>query len=263
MTAAALASFAASLADGSIEVVDLTTPLGPDTPILHLPEPFANTVGLSTSPVSNFDDRGPAWAWNDLSVGEHAGTHLDAPIHWISGREGRSVDQIEPARLVGPAFIIDRTAESSADPDYLLEPHDFEAYEREHGRLPEGAWLLMRTGWAARGHDPAAFLNADENGPHYPGVSIAGAKWLAEHPNLSGFGVEQIGIDAGVAGGFDPVFPVHYYLLGADKYGVTSLRNLDRLPVTGATLVVAPLPIIGGTGSPARVLAFVERSTAA
>lgn len=262
MTAAsALAGFAAALADGSVEVLDLTTPLGPDTPILVLPEPFANTVGLSSTPVSNFDDAGPAWAWNDLHVGEHAGTHLDAPIHWISGREGRSVAEIEPARLVGPAFVIDRTAEVAENADLVLEPSDFEAFEAEHGPFPPNSWILFRTGWAARGESAESFLNADEAGAHFPGVSVAGAQWLSEHPNVSGYGVEQVGIDAGQAGTFDPVFPVHYFLLGADKYGVTSLRNLDALPVSGATLVVAPLPIVGGTGSPARVLALVERAT--
>lgn len=258
--ATALTALASALADGAVEVVDLTTPLSSETPILVLPEPFANTRGLTTTPVSNFDEAGPAWAWRDLSVGEHAGTHLDAPIHWISGRDGRSVAEIEPSRLVGPTFVIDRTAEVEADPDYLLEPADFEAFEAEHGPLPAGSWLLFRTGWASRGDRAETFLNADESGAHFPGVSVAGAQWLGAHPNLSGFGVEQVGIDAGLAGGFDPVFPVHYFLLGADKYGVTSLRGLERLPVTGATLIVAPLPIVGGTGSPARVLALVDRA---
>ncbi|GGA61378.1 cyclase [Pseudoclavibacter endophyticus] len=254
-----LSAFATSIADGTVEVVDLTTPLSPSTPILTLPAPFANTQGLSTTPVSNFDDAGPGWAWNDLHLGEHVGTHLDAPTHWATGRAGRSVAEIQLSRLVGPAFVIDRTNEAAADADYLLEPADFEAFEAEHGQLPPGAWLLFRTGWAARGDDAASFINADDTGPHSPGVSVAGAEWLAAHPNLSGFGVEQVGIDAGQAGGFDPVFPVHHHLLGADKYGVTSLRGLDRLPVAGATVVVAPLPIVGGTGAPARVLAFVER----
>lgn len=254
-----LPAIAQAVTDGSVEVVDLTTPLSTETPILVLPEPFANTRGLSTTEVSNFNDAGPAWAWNDLQLGEHTGTHLDAPTHWISGREGRSVADIEPSRLLGPAFVIDRTDEVAGNPDYLLEPADFEAFEAEHGQLPAGAWLLFRTGWASRGDSAETFINADESGSHFPGVSVEGAKWLGQHPNLSGFGVEQVGIDAGLAAGFEPLFPVHYYLLGADKYGVTSLRGLEKLPVTGATLIVAPLPIVGGTGSPARVLALVER----
>jgi kynurenine formamidase len=257
-----LTELGAALAAGAVEVLDLTTPLTPETPILQLPAPFANTVGLSMTPVSAFDDAGPGWAWNDLRLGEHAGTHLDAPVHWITGRHGKSVDRIEPARLVGPAAVVDFTAEAEADADALLEPEHLDRWEAEHGRFPRNCWVLLRTGWSARGEDPARFLNADEHGLHAPGPSVAAAQWLAAHPHVSGFGVETVGIDAGVAGGFDPPFPAHHHLLGADKYGLTSLRGLDRLPVLGAQLVVAPLPVVGGTGSPARVLALVERAGA-
>lgn len=255
-----LSGLTAALSDGSIEVIDLTTPLSVDTPVLSLPQPLANTVGLTLSPVSNFDDAGPAWAWNDVTVGEHAGTHLDAPVHWITGREGKSVDRIEPRRLVGPAVVIDMSVEAAEDPDFLLEPEHFEQWQQEHGQLPENCWVLFRTGWSVRGGNAADFVNADEDGPHTPGVSVAGAKWIAGNDRISGFGVETVGIDAGQAANMDPMFPVHSFLLGADKYGVTSLRHLDRLPAVGATLVVAPLPIVGGTGSPSRVYALVEAS---
>jgi kynurenine formamidase len=255
-----LAGLVAALADGSIEVVDLTTPLSSDTPILNLPQPFANTVGLSLSPVSNFDDAGPAWAWNDVTVGEHSGTHLDAPVHWITGRDGKSVDQIESSRLIGPLAVIDKSAEAAENPDFLLEPEDFEKWQEEHGQLPDNCWVIFRTGWSARGDNAADFINADEAGPHTPGVSVAGAQWIAANGSISGFGVETVGIDAGQAANLDPMFPVHAFLLGADKYGLTSLRQVERLPVVGATLVVAPLPIVGGTGSPTRVFALVEPS---
>ena len=254
-----LTGLAQALADSSAELIDLTTPLTSETPILRLPAPFANTVGLSLSPVSNFDEAGPAWAWNDMSIGEHAGTHLDAPVHWASGRDGKSVDQIEPARLVGPLVVIDKTAEAKENPDFLLEPEHFEAWELEHGTLPANCWVIYRTGWSERGDSAAGFINADEEGPHTPGVSARGAKWMAENDNISGFGVETVGIDAGQAGTFDPMFPAHEYLLGADKYGLTSLRNVDQLPTVGAMIAVAPLPIVGGTGSPARVYALVEK----
>lgn len=253
-----LTGLTAALTDGSVEVIDLTTPLSSDTPILNLPQPLANTVGLSLSPVSNFDDAGPAWAWNDVTVGEHAGTHLDAPVHWISGRDGKSVDQIEPSRLIGPLIVIDKSEEAAENPDFLLEPEHFEQWQQEHGQLPDNCWVIFRTGWSARGGNAAEFVNADEAGPHTPGVSVAGAQWIAANPSISGFGVETVGIDAGQAATFDPMFPVHFFLLGADKYGLTSLRGVERLPAVGATLVVAPLPIVGGTGSPTRVYALVE-----
>ncbi len=241
---------------GEVTIVDLTAPLSPGTPVLQLPPPFANTIPLSLEPVSDFDDDGPFWSWNNISTGEHTGTHLDAPVHWASGRDGLSVDQIPPDRLIGPAVVLDFTAEVDADPDFVLEPHHLDAYVDRHGPLPNGAWLVFRTGWSRFNADAAAFLNADDAGPHSPGVSPAGAQWLAASP-ISGFAVETVGIDAGQAGAMDPPFPVHYYLLGADKYGVTQLQNLDVLPRTGAMVVVSPLPIVGGTGSPARVFAIL------
>ena len=109
------------------------------------------------------------------------------------------------------------------------------------------------------GADEAAFLNADENGPHTPGPSAAAARWLANEREITGYGVETVGIDAGSAGGMEPVFPAHHFLLGAGRFGLTQLQNLDALPTTGAVLIVSPLPIVGGTGSPARAVALVER----
>jgi len=123
--------------------------------------------------------------------------------------------------------------------------------------LPTGGWLLYRTGWDARAQDQAAFLNADETGSHTPGVSVACARWLAEEAPIVGLGVETVGTDAGNAHSFDPPFPCHAFLLGAGKYGLTQLANLAALPPTGAMVIVSPLPIVGGTGSPARVLALV------
>ena len=143
-----------------------------------------------------------------------------------------------------------------ADPDHLLTVEDVEAFEADHGPLPEGGWLLYRTGWDARAQDEAAFLNADSSGPHTPGVDAACARWLAERPIL-GLGVETVGTDAGAAHSFDPPFPCHTFLLGAGKYGLTQLANLDRLPATGALVVAAPLKIVRGSGSPTRVLALV------
>jgi kynurenine formamidase len=254
-----ISSLLSALSGGEVEILDLTSPLSPATPVLSLPEPFANTIPLSLEKVSDFDADGPFWSWNNIHTGEHTGTHLDAPVHWATGRDGLSVDRIPPSRLVGPAVVIDFTDEVAGDPDFLLGPDHLDAWVAENGPLPEGGWLLFRTGWSSRSGDAAAFANADDGGPHTPGVSVAGAEWLAASP-ISGFGVETVGIDAGQAGGMEPPFPVHHHLLGADKYGLTQLQNLDRLPATGAMLVVSPLPIVGGTGSPARVYALAPRA---
>lgn len=247
------------ITSGRVEVVELTQPLSESTPVIKLPPPFANTPGLSREEISHYDDRGPAWAWYTLTIGEHVGTHLDAPIHWVTGRDGDDVASIAPTRLVGPACVVDKTAETEQDPGYLLTAADLEAWEAEHGRMPDGAWVLLRTGWGVRAQDEAAFLNVGDSGPVTPGPDVAASKWLAHERQISGFGVETVGIDAGAAGGMDPPFPVHNLLLGAGRLGLTQLANLDRLPPTGALIVVAPLRLVGGTGSPSRVFAFVPR----
>jgi kynurenine formamidase len=246
-----------ALASGAARVVDLTQPLSERTPVLQLPEPFANTPPLSRRELSRFDERGPAWAWTVLELGEHTGTHFDAPIHWITGRDGEDVASVPPARLVAPAVVIDKSAEAAADPDYLLTVDDVRAFEAEHGSLPEGGWLLLRTGWDARAHDQEAFLAVVDGQPRTPGPDADCARWLAESP-IAGIGVETVGIDAGAAGGFDPPFPAHDFLLGAGKYGLTQLANLAELPPTGALVVVAPLKLVDGTGSPSRVFALVD-----
>jgi len=255
----ALAGLVKALRSGSMEVVDLTQPLSETTPIIQLPPPFANTPAFQLHEISRYDDRGPAWYWNWFASGEHTGTHFDAPIHWVSGRDGQDVAQVPVERLIGPAVVIDRSEEASRDPDYLLSVDDIRAFEKQHGQLPEGGWLLYRTGWDARAHDQQRFLNADPSGPHTPGIEPECARWLAEEAPIVGLGVETVGTDAGKAHSFEPAFPCHQYLLGRDKYGLTQLANLARLPPTGAVIVVLPLKIVSGSGSPCRVLALVEK----
>ncbi len=247
------------IASGSVEIIDLTQPLTETTPVIQLPPPFANTPGLSRTEISRYDDRGPAWAWYTLTIGEHVGTHLDAPIHWITGKDGADVGSIPPQTLVGPACVIDKTAETEADHGTLLTVADLEAWETENGRIPDGAWVLFRTGWGSRAQDQEAFLNTGENGPETPGPDVDASRWLANERAISGFGVETVGIDAGAAHSFDPPFPLHNFLLGAGRLGLTQLANLERLPLTGALLVVAPLRLVGGTGSPSRVYAFLPK----
>jgi kynurenine formamidase len=237
-----------------VTVIDLTQPLSETTPVLVLPEPFVNTPGLSRRELSRYDDRGPAWAWDVLEIGEHVGTHFDAPIHWVTGKDGEDVASVPAEKLVTPAAVIDKSAEASADPDWCLDVRDLEAFESEHGALPDGGWLLLRTGWDARASDQDAFLN----GGHTPGVTVECARYLAERAGIVGYGVETVGTDAGIAHSFDPPFPAHNFLLGAGKYGLTQLANLAALPPVGATIIVAPLKLVRGTGSPTRVFALMD-----
>jgi kynurenine formamidase len=254
-----LQALVSGISGGSIEVVDLTAPLSSTTPILKLPSPFADTVPFSLQEISRYDDRGPAWYWNNIHTGEHTGTHLDAPVHWVTAKDGADVSQIPAQRLIAPAAVIDVSDRVADNPDFLLEVDDLKEFEAKHGALPDGGWLLVRTGWDARSSSQEAFLNADDTGPHTPGISVAAARWLAEEAPVIGVGVETVGTDAGTAHSFDPPFPCHSFVLGAGKYGLTQLQNLRHLPATGAVVIAGPLPIVGGSGSPARVLALVER----
>ena len=247
-----------ALNTGSLRIVDLTQPLGVDTPVIGLPPQFGQSPGLRMELVSRFDAKGPAWYWNVLHLGEHTGTHFDAPVHWITGKDlpDNTCDTIPARRFVGPACVIDVTAEVAADEDFLLMPSHVEAWERRHGRIPSNSWVLLRTGWSSRS-DAKSFLNVGADGPHSPGFHHSTSRLLARDRDVLGVGVETVGTDAGQAGTFDPPFPNHATMHGAGKFGLASLRNLDQLPVTGAIVIAAPLKIVGGSGSPVRVLAIV------
>ncbi|MGH7507485.1 MAG: cyclase family protein [Longimicrobiales bacterium] len=255
--AALLDQLVDALDRGTLQVIDLTQPLGADTPVIGLPEIFAPSPGITITQISRYDERGPAWYWNTITLGEHTGTHFDAPVHWITGRElaDNACDTIPVRRFIGPACVIDLSSEAARDPDYVIPPARIEEWEREHGRIPAGAWVLLRTDWSKR-TDAASFLNVDEKGPHSPGLSKEAAELLAHQRDILGLGVETVGTDAGQAGTFDPPFPNHTTMHGAGRFGLASLCNLDRLPARGAVVIAAPLKIVGGSGSPLRVLAI-------
>lgn len=253
-----LESLVTDLATGAVRVVDLTQPLGPDTPVIGLPEIFAPSPGLTLEQISRYDDAGPGWYWNTLHMGEHTGTHFDAPVHWASGKDlpDNRTDTIPAHRFVGPACVIDVSREVAEDHDFLLTPEHVVAWETQHGEIPAASWVLMRTDWSKR-TDPDEFLNVADDGPHSPGFRKDATELLIERDVL-GVGVETVGTDAGQAGTFDPPFPNHTLMHGAGKLGLASLTNLDRLPPTGSVVIAAPLKIVDGSGSPLRVLALVE-----
>ncbi len=246
-----------ALASGALRIVDLTQPLGPDTPVIGLPPIFAPSPGLTITEISRYDSRGPGWYWNTLELGEHTGTHFDAPVHWVTGRElpDNTCDTIPARRFIGPACVIDIAAESKANPDFLVTPERIAQWEQQHGRIGGGAWVLLRTDWSKR-RDANSFLNADDKGPHSPGFSKEATLLLATERDILGVGVETIGTDAGQAGTFDPPFPNHTFMHGNGKFGLASLCNLDQLPARGAIVIAAPLKIVNGSGSPLRVLAL-------
>ena len=252
-----LTDLAAALESGAVKVVDLTQPLGPDTPVIGLPPIFAQSPGVSMSVISRYDDKGPAWYWNTISMGEHTGTHFDAPVHWVTGKDlpNNRCDTIDPRRFVGPACVIDVTDDVAKNEDFILMPEHVAAWENQHGRIPRGAWVLLRTGWSKR-KDAGSFLNVKSDGPHSPGFHRTTSELLAKDRDILGVGVETVGTDAGQAGTFEPPFPNHATMHGNGKFGLASLCNLDQLPATGAVVIAAPLKLVGGSGSPLRVLAI-------
>ena len=252
-----LAELAMGLATGSIEVVDLSVTLSPETPVISLPDIFAQSPGVSFEGISEYDAAGGnTWYWRTIRMGEHTGTHFDAPVHWATGKDyaANATDTIDPQRLVGPACVIDKSADAAANTDTLLTVADVLAWEAQHGVIPKGAWVLMRTDWSKRNSAPD-FLNDS----HTPGPDSAVMRFLIAERDIQGFGVETVGTDAGQAAMFDVPFPCHTLMHGANKFGLASLANLDRLPATGAIVVAAPLKLKNGSGSPLRVVALVPR----
>ncbi|SDQ97210.1 cyclase family protein [Pseudovibrio sp. Tun.PSC04-5.I4] len=255
----ALEMLSSALVCGEVEIVDLTHTLDPDFPVIVLPPEFGQCARFRMEEISAYDHRGPAWKWNTFTCSEHTGTHFDAPSHWVSGKDlpNNTVDSIPSENFIGPVVVIDCSDGAAADADFELTPAMIENWEAEHGRIPEGCWVFMRTDWGKR--KGAAYLNMQDDGPHSPGPTPDAIKLLIEHRNIRGFGTETVGTDAGQGMHYTPPYPAHYYLHGAGKYGLQCMANLDLLPATGAMILCAPLKIKNGTGSPLRVLALVPK----
>jgi kynurenine formamidase len=254
-----LTQFAQAVAGGKIRVVDLSQPLDAGTPIIQLPPEFGKSWPFKLEEISRYDSRGPAWYWNNFSCGEHTGTHFDAPIHWVTGKDypKNATDTIAVEKFVAPACVIDVSREAAGNPDFLLTPRHIEDWEKKYGRVESGSWVLMRTDWSKRA-DAAAFLNIREDGSHVPGPSPDLVPFLAKERDVVGWGSEGVGTDAGQAYRFEPPFPCHSIMHGSNKFGLASLTNLDQLPPKGAVLITPPLRIVKGSGSPCRVLALVQ-----
>lgn len=144
-----LSVLVAALAEGSVEVVDLTSPLSASTPVIQLPPEFGQTAPFALTEISRYDDRGPAWYWNNFTSGEHTGTHFDAPKHWVTGKDLADIASVPANRLIAPAVVLDFTAEVEQNPDFLVEVDHLKAWEAENVPLPAGGWLFVRTGWDA------------------------------------------------------------------------------------------------------------------
>ncbi|MDX7986928.1 cyclase family protein [Xenorhabdus sp. 12] len=249
-----------ALNQGSVKIVDLTQTLTPDFPALQLPEQFGQVWAFKMERISHYDENGPGWYWNNFSCGEHTGTHFDAPVHWISGKDhpDNSVDTIPLHNFVAPAVVVDASQQVAQDPDWLLTVEFLQGWEARYGRIPAGAWVLFRTDWSKRAEDPVRFLNMQDGSAHTPGPTQEAVEWLIHERDIRGFGVETINTDAGQSYAWPLAYPCHTLMHGENKYGLQCLKNLDQLPPIGTVLIAAPLKIGGGSGSPLRVLALVD-----
>ncbi|MCI0354554.1 MAG: cyclase family protein [Acidobacteria bacterium] len=198
--------------------------------------------------------RGYFYAAARYAASEHGGTHLDSPIHFYEGRA--TVDEIPVEKLMGPAMVIDISAECSKDPDCLLVVTDIENWEKQNGPIPNGAIVLVRTGWGKFWPDKKKYLGDDTPGEtanlHFPGIAPAAARFLAER-KVDGVGIDTASLDHGPSKDFF----THQVLGRAGIYGLENVANLEQLPATGATVIAMPMKIKGGSGAPARILALV------
>jgi len=184
------------------------------------------------------------------TFGEHSGTHMDAPGHFVTG--GRLAPEITPQELLVPIVVIDISARAASDPDAVVTVDDVRGFERGHGRVPDGALVCMNSGWAAKVDDTLAFKGgASFPNYHFPGFSLDAAMWLVENRDVTGIGVDTLSLDPGNSA----TFPVHVNFLATDRYGLENLNNLDRIPPRGALAYVGLIPWQEGSGGPCRVIA--------
>jgi kynurenine formamidase len=228
---------------GRARVVDLTHILDPKMPV------WPGGTAFSPETLETIEHEG--YFLRKFTTGEHTGTHVDAPAHFAAGTA--TIDALPVADLVARAAVIDVAARVAGNPDYAVSVDDIRAWEARNGALARGWVVLVRTGWDARWGDPDRYRNADAKGVmHFPGVSVAAARYLLER-GVRGLGIDTLSVDPGPNERFDE----HRTFLPAGGFHIENLANLDALPETGATVIVAPLPLAGGSGAPARVLALV------
>jgi kynurenine formamidase len=233
-------------------LVDLSHAYGADTIFWPTADPFRlDVVAEGVTP------QGYYYASNNVFTSEHGGTHVDAPIHFAEGQQ--TVDQIPLDRLIAPAVVVDVTAETERDADYQVTAADLEAWEREHGRIPVNAVLLIRTGFSRRWPDAVRYLGTSARGDegvkqlHFPGLHPDAARWIVEQRPVRAVGIDTASIDHGQS----TLFEAHRTLFARDIPAFENLTNLDRLPATGATIIALPMKIEGGSGAPLRAVAAV------
>lgn len=223
--------------------VDLTHALTPQFPT------FFGTPGIALKKIKDFKTDG--FSVNEWTVLEHAGTHIDAPIHFAATGAGPADLPLD--QLVVPLAVIDVTAKAANNPDYQLSPDDIRAWERRHGRLPRGGCVAMRSGWDKLVDTPRFAGKDDKGGFHFPGFHPEATAMLLESRSVAGIAVDTLSLDHGAS----KDFKTHYAWLPAGRWGLENVAGLAGVPARGATLVVGAPKVKGATGGPTRVIALV------
>ncbi len=226
-------------------ILDLTHSIGPTTPGYDPAEKFEART------VATFEKDG--YFARSFCMPEHFGTHLDAPAHFVRGRW--TVEQIPPQRLVAPLVVIDVSRKAEGNPDYEVSREDVQYWEQINGKTPTGAVVVARTGWGSRWNSAQQYRNPDAKGVmHFPGWSLDAARFLVDERGIYGLGIDTLSVDPGPS----KDFPVHKYVLAHSVYNLENVADLSRAPEAGATVVVAPAKLQGGSGAPVRIIALVK-----
>jgi len=237
-----MATAAPVLAAGHSSVVDLTHTLNSDFPT------YDGEPGFKKDPVFNFAEHG--FNLFNLTIAEHSGTHIDAPLHFSA--DGTSVDELAVENLIAPLCIVDIAARAEGDADTTVTPDDLKAWIAANGDIPDGACVAMHSGWSVKvGTD--GFRNFDGTAQHYPGFHVEAAQMLMEETGAVSLAVDTLSLDHGISADF----ATHYAWLPSGHFGVENIANLDGLPASGATVFIGAPKFEGGTGGPARVIAMV------
>lgn len=234
------------LASGKLKIVDLTYSLNDKNAYW----PAANYEPFRLKTIATLEQNGVLS--KAFSAPEHLGTHLDAPNHFEKNQP--AVDQIKPENLFAPGVVIDVSMQASANADYQASVADFTAWEQEHGRIPEGAVVLLNTGWGQYWKNFVRYKNQDMLGKlHFPAYSAEAATWLIKERQVKGIGIDTLSMDPGTS----KDFAVHHIVNGAGRFGLENVAQLDQLPPRGFYLVIAPMKIETGTGGPTRLFAIL------